>query len=168
MIIKGKVFILGDHLNTDEIIAARYLSSDDRGFLGGFCLEDIRPGFGCRPDVPGSILLAGHNFGCGSSREHAPMAILGCGIRAVAARSFARIFLRNALNIGLPIVELPIWQDVEEGDELCWQPNTGLVSVSGKDILWRAQAYPSFLREVIKSGGWLKYLLSRPDNKFIT
>ncbi len=158
MLIRGPVFVLGDHVNTDEIIAARYLSSDDRQELGRYCLEDIRPGFGCSGDVPGSILVAGHNFGCGSSREHAPMAILGCGIRAVMARSFARIFLRNAINIGLPIIEMPQWQMIEEGQVLELDLDQGEVHVSGQNICWRAQAYPLFLKEVILQGGWISYL----------
>ena len=158
MILEGKVFILGDHVNTDEIIAARYLSSHDGQVLGRYCLEDIRPGFGLRPDTPGSILLAGHNFGCGSSREHAPMALLGCGIRAVIARSFARIFLRNAVNIGLPILELPGWEGMTEGDQVRIDLEAGQVSVLGKGLSGIAQAYPPFLREVMACGGWLAYL----------
>jgi len=167
MKISGKVFVLGDHVNTDEIIAARYLSSNDRKELGKYCLEDIRPGFGHRSDVPGSILLAGHNFGCGSSREHAPMAILGCGIQAVVARSFARIFLRNAVNIGLPIFELPTWQGIEESDLMNIDFDLGQIDVPGKKRSWQAQAYPPFLLKVMQTGGWMKYLANSSKKKIV-
>lgn len=154
----GKAFVLGDHVNTDEIIAARYLTSQEGKWLGQHCLEDIRPGFGRRSDLQGSILVAGKNFGCGSSREHAPMAILGCGIRAVIARSFARIFLRNAINIGLPVFELNHWQDIEEGDLVGICPQSGEIWVGGKEMHWKTTPYPDFLEKVIRSGGWMKYL----------
>lgn len=161
MEIQGSVFVLGDHVNTDEIIAARYLSSDDRQVLGRYCLEDIRPGFGRQPQTVGAILLAGHNFGCGSSREHAPMAILGCGIRAVLARSFARIFLRNAINIGLPILEIPLWEGIGEGDRVDINLASGRVHIPEKHLVFQAQAYPPFLQEVMDRGGWLPYLRHR-------
>ncbi|HKK65811.1 MAG TPA: 3-isopropylmalate dehydratase small subunit, partial [Clostridia bacterium] len=101
MIREGTVFKFGDHINTDEIIPARYLATTDPDELAKKCMEDVRPGFGRSKDVFGSIMVAGENFGCGSSREHAPIAIKAAGIQCVVAKSFARIFLRNCINIGL-------------------------------------------------------------------
>ena len=106
MKIKGKVFLFKDNVNTDEIIPARYLNTNDLGELAKYCMEDISPGFGQRNDVKGGIIVAGENFGCGSSREHAPISIKYAGICCIIAKSFARIFLRNCINIGLPVVEL--------------------------------------------------------------
>ena len=103
---KGKVFVFGDNVNTDEIIPARYLNTTDPDELARHCMEDIQPDFPKREDLKGSIIVSGENFGCGSSREHAPIAIKGTGIVCIIAQSFARIFLRNSINIGLAIVEL--------------------------------------------------------------
>ena len=115
MLIKGKVHKLGDNINTDDIIAAKYLVSTDAKELGKHCLERINPDFVSKVN-PGDIIVAGKNFGCGSSREHAPLAIKGCGIQAVIAKSFAAIFFRNAINIGLPFLEMREADKIKDGD----------------------------------------------------
>ena len=117
MIIKGRVHKLGDDVNTDDIIAAKYLVSTDAKELGRHCMESIKPDFVSKINV-GDIIVAGKNFGCGSSREHAPLAIKGCGVSAVVARSFAAIFFRNAINVGLPFLESQDVDKIEEDDEL--------------------------------------------------
>ncbi len=157
MIREGKVFKFGDHINTDEIIPARYLSTIDPGELAKNCMEDARPGFGGQADVDGSILVAGENFGCGSSREHAPIAIKAAGIQCVIAKSFARIFLRNCINIGLPIVELGETDAIEEGDYLKVDFSSGEMSNSTQKKEFVINTYPEFLQQIIRSGGWLSY-----------
>jgi len=157
MKIKGKVFVFGDHVNTDEIIPARFLNTGDPVELAGYCMEDTRPGFGQRADIVGSILLAGENFGCGSSREHAPIAIKAAGIACVMARSFARIFLRNSINIGLPLVELPGTHDILENDEVEVDFQQGTVVHFHSRTTYRFQPYPSFMQDIIRHNGWLNY-----------
>ncbi|MDX9958341.1 MAG: 3-isopropylmalate dehydratase small subunit [Spirochaetia bacterium] len=154
---KGKCFVFGDNINTDEIIPARYLSSSDPAELASWCMEDSRPGFGRRDDLRGAIIVAGENFGCGSSREHAPIAIKASGISCVVAKSFARIFLRNAFNIGLPIVELPEAGEFSEGDQTQLDLEAGIVQNLSTGKNYRFGSYPEFLRQVIAHGGWLAY-----------
>jgi 3-isopropylmalate/(R)-2-methylmalate dehydratase small subunit len=157
MKIKGHVFKFGDNVNTDEIIPARYLSTSEPHILARYCMEDLRTGFGQREDLKGSLFVAGENFGCGSSREHAPIAIKASGIRCVVACSFARIFLRNAINIGLPLVELPQAHEIAENHQLEIDFQEGKVYdfTSGKD--YHMQPYPLFMQELIDCGGWLNY-----------
>jgi 3-isopropylmalate/(R)-2-methylmalate dehydratase small subunit len=157
MTISGKAFVFGDNVNTDEIIAARYLNTADGPTLARFVMEDIRPGFGQKEGLRGGIFVAGENFGCGSSREHAPLAIRCAGIQAVLARSFARIFLRNAINIGLPIVELPAAAEFSEEDQLTIDLEAGKVINLTKDCEHVFAAYPEFLRAVVAAGGWLLF-----------
>lgn len=157
MKITGKTFVFGDHVNTDEIIPARYLSSSDPGELALYCMEDAREGFGKREDLKGSIIVAGENFGCGSSREHAPIAIKSAGIACVAAKSFARIFLRNSINIGLPIVELPPSARVSEGDTLTVDLSVGKVVNDTTGDEYSVSMYPDFLKKIVEYGGWLAY-----------
>lgn len=154
---KGRCFVFGDNVNTDEIIPARYLSTSDPKELASYCMEDIREGFGRRDDLQGAIMVAGENFGCGSSREHAPISIKESGISCVIAKSFARIFLRNSFNIGLPIIELPEAGSFGEGDEAEIDFDRGVVRnlSSGKE--YRFNPYPEFLKKVIDRGGWLSY-----------
>lgn len=159
MKIKGKAFIFGDNINTDEIIPARYLNTSDPTELAKYCMEDARPGFGRREDIKGGIIVAGENFGCGSSREHAPIAIKAAGISCVIARSFARIFFRNAINIGLPIIELKHTDEFEEGDIIEVDLESGTVNNVTRDGTYQIQPYPGFLMEIIKAGGWLEYCL---------
>ncbi len=161
MIREGKVFKFGDHINTDEIIPARYLATTDPVELAQNCMEDARPGFGRQADVSGSVLVAGENFGCGSSREHAPIAIKAAGIQFVVAKSFARIFLRNCINIGLPIVELPQTDEIEEGDRLEVDFTSGRLSNSSQGKEYSINTYPDFLQQIIQSGGWLSYATSK-------
>lgn len=165
MIIKGKVFIFGDNVNTDEIIPARYLNTSDPAELAKYCMEDARPGFGQRDDIKGGIIVAGENFGCGSSREHAPIAIKAAGISCVIAESFARIFFRNAINIGLPIVELPDTSSFNEGDIVEIDLTQGKVVNVTKGVEHDAKPYPRFLREIVEAGGWLEYCVKSLTEK---
>ncbi len=157
MIREGKVFKFGDHINTDEIIPARYLATTDPVELSKNCMEDARPGFGRRDDVNGSVLVAGENFGCGSSREHAPIAIKAAGIQCVVAKSFARIFLRNCINIGLPIVELGRTDEIAEEDFLNVDFSSGKLTNTTQGKEYTINTYPEFLQQIIHSGGWLPY-----------
>ena len=154
---RGKAFVFGDHVNTDEIIPARHLSSSDPDELALHCMEDLRQGFGSRDDLRGSVMVAGENFGCGSSREHAPIAIKSAGISCVVAKSFARIFLRNSINIGLPIVELAETDEISEEDVLSVDLGSGTVRNESSGKEYRAPVYPDFLQKIVEYGGWLSY-----------
>ncbi len=160
MIIKGRVHKFGDDINTDDIIAAKYLVTTDEKELGSHCMENIVPGFVKKVQV-GDIIVAGKNFGCGSSREHAPLAIKGCGIKAVVALSFAGIFFRNAINIGLPFLELEQASQIEEGDVLEIDLSAGRVMNVTKKITFKTAAFPQFLQEIISAGGLIKRLISQ-------
>ena len=142
MILKGKVHKFGDDINTDDIIAAKYLVSTDPVELGKKCMETIAPDF-VKQARKGDIIVAGKNFGCGSSREHAPVAIKGVGISCVAAKSFARIFYRNAINIGLPIVEMDT-DNIKDGDEL--------------EIDLSAKGFPDFMQDIVNAGGLMEWI----------
>jgi 3-isopropylmalate dehydratase small subunit len=158
MIIRGKVHRLSDDINTDDIIAAKYLVSTDARELGSHCMESIKPDF-CSKVKEGDIIVAGKNFGCGSSREHAPLAIKGCGIRAVIATSFAAIFFRNAINIGLPFLELADTGRINDGDELEIHLDDGTIRNLTRNEEYRTQPFPPFLQSIIEEGGlmgWLK------------
>ncbi len=160
MIIKGKVHKFGDDVNTDDIIAAKYLVSTDAVELGKHCLESIKPDFAGRVQ-PGDIIVAGKNFGCGSSREHAPLAIKGCGVSAVIARSFAAIFFRNAINIGLPFLESEAIDKISDGDELEIDLNAGSIKNITRNAVYKTQAFPGFLQELVQAGGLMKYIKNR-------
>jgi 3-isopropylmalate/(R)-2-methylmalate dehydratase small subunit len=160
MIIRGKAHKLGDDINTDDIIAAKYLVSTDAQELGKHCLESIRPDFVSRVSA-GDIVVAGKNFGCGSSREHAPLAIKGCGIQAVVAKSFAGIFFRNAINIGLPFLESAEVDDIQEGDSLEIDLAGGIIKNLTQNKTYSAQAFPEFLQEIIAAGGLINYIKRR-------
>jgi 3-isopropylmalate/(R)-2-methylmalate dehydratase small subunit len=156
----GKTYLFGADVNTDEIIAARYLTTTDPAVLARSLMEDVRPGFG--PAVErGSIMAAGANFGCGSSREHAPIAIKAAGISCVVAESFARIFFRNAINIGLPIVECPgIASRVKEGERLEVDLSAGVITLpSGEEL--HVPPFPPFMEGIVREGGWMAYLAAR-------
>ena len=157
---KSTARVFGDNVNTDEIIAARYLNTTDPAVLGAHCMEDVRPGF-AGSVVAGQVLVAGDNFGCGSSREHAPIALKAAGISCVVAASFARIFFRNAINTGLPIVECPgISGQVREGDTVEVDLENGvLVLPSGERR--PVSPFPPFMQEIIKEGGWIPFLIAR-------
>jgi len=160
MIIKGKVHKFGDDINTDDIIAAKYLVSTDAKELGKHCMESIQPDF-LNKVSPGDIIVAGKNFGCGSSREHAPLAIKGCGIAAVVAKSFAGIFFRNAINIGLPFLELENTDDISGADSLEMDLSNGIIKNLSKNKIYKSSAFPQFLQEIVASGGLMNWLKNR-------
>ena len=157
MVIKGKIHKFGDDINTDDIIAAKYLVSTDAKELGKHCMETIKPDF-AQAVSPGDIIVAGDNFGCGSSREHAPLAIKGCGISAVIARSFAAIFFRNAINIGLPFLESDDVDKINDGDLVEINLETGEINNLTQTKMYKTQAFPEFLQQIVESGGLINYI----------
>ena len=156
MIIKGKVHKFGNDINTDDIIAAKYLVSTDAKELGSHCMETIQPGF-AKKVQGGDIIVAGKNFGCGSSREHAPLAIKGCGIQAVIAKSFAGIFFRNAINIGLPFLESKDVDKIVDGDLLEIDLSSGIIKNLSKNQTYNSQPFPEYLQEIISEGGLMNW-----------
>jgi len=163
MIFEGAVHKFGRDVDTDVIIPARYLNTSDPTELGSHCMEDIDAGFIDRVR-PGDIVVAGENFGCGSSREHAPVAIRAAGVSCVVAASFARIFYRNAINTGLPIVICPAAvAGVQADDRLRVDLVTGAVTDLTRDTTWQADAFPAFMQELIAQGGLLPYVKARLD-----
>lgn len=151
--LKGKVFKFGDDIDTDIIVPATYLSTFDPAELAKHCMEYTSPEF-YRSVKPGDIIVAGKNFGCGSSREHAPIAIKGCGVSIVIAKSFARIFYRNALNIGLYILECPEAADaISEGDEVQVDVDTGEITDVTTGAKFKAAPFPKFIQNIIECGG---------------
>lgn len=163
MIIKGKVHKFSDDINTDDIIAAKYLVSTDAQELGRHCMETISPDFAQKVS-PGDIIVAGNNFGCGSSREHAPLAIKGCGISAVIAKSFAAIFFRNAINIGLPFLESADVDKINDADIIEIDLSTGIIKNITQDKNYKTQAFPKFLQEIVESGGLINYIKKKVTN----
>lgn len=157
MIIKGNVHKFGDDVNTDDIIAAEHLVHTEAEILGKHVFKNIRHDFVHKVNR-GDIIVAGKNFGCGSSREHAPLAIKGCGVAAVIARSFAAIFFRNAINIGLPFVELQDIGQINEGDCLEIDLSSGIIKNHTKGEVYQAQGFPEFLQEIIEDGGLMSYI----------
>lgn len=164
MVIKGRVHKFGNDVNTDDIIAAKYLVSTDEKELGKHCLENIAPGFSQKVN-PGDIIVAGKNFGCGSSREHAPLAIKGCGIAAVLAKSFSGIFFRNAINIGLPFLELENSDAIDDGDILEIDLTSGIIKNLTKNHTYKTQAFPEFLQEIITHGGLMQWVKHKRNQK---
>jgi 3-isopropylmalate/(R)-2-methylmalate dehydratase small subunit len=157
MIIKGKVHKFSDDINTDDIIAAKYLVSTDAQELGKHCMETINPSFS-QAVSPGDIIVAGRNFGCGSSREHAPLAIKGCGVSAVIAKSFAAIFFRNAINIGLPFLESADVDNINNGDIIEIDLASGVIKSLTQGKSYKTQAFPEFLQQIVESGGLINYI----------
>ena len=150
---QGKAFKYGDNVDTDVIIPARHLNTSDAKELAVHCMEDIDASFAQRVK-PGDIMVAGRNFGCGSSREHAPLAIKACGVGCVIAASFARIFYRNALNIALPILECPeAAEAIAAGDEVSVDFDTGVITDETKGKTWQAEPLPPFVKDIIAKGG---------------
>jgi 3-isopropylmalate/(R)-2-methylmalate dehydratase small subunit len=157
MKLRGKVHKYGDDVNTDVIIPARYLNVYDPAELAQHCMEDLDPAF-LQKIKPGDIIVAGTNFGCGSSREHAPLAIKAAGIGCVIAKSFARIFYRNAIDIGLPILECEEAVDkTHSGDVLEVELSTGKIANITRGLTFKAKPYPDFMLELIKAGGLIEY-----------
>lgn len=149
----GTVIKYGDNIDTDVIIPARYLSTSVPEELAKHCMEDIDTSFAGRVKK-GDIMVVGANFGCGSSREHAPIAIKASGISCVIAKDFARIFFRNAINIGLPILECPeASADIDEGNEVEIDFDTGVITNVTKGRSYQAAAFPPFMQEIITAGG---------------
>ena len=154
----GIVHKYGDNVDTDVIIPARYLNTADHKELAAHCMEDLDSGF-VSAVQPGDFIVAGENFGCGSSREHAPIAIKASGIRCVIAASFARIFYRNAINIGLPIVESPeAAREICAGDQLEVDMDGGAIYNRTQDKLYRFGGFPKFIQDMADAGGLLDYL----------
>ena len=150
---RGSVFKYGDNVDTDVIIPARYLNTPNGKELAMHCMEDIDVNF-VKEVKPGDVIVADKNFGCGSSREHAPLAIKEAGVSCVVARTFARIFYRNAINIGLPILECEAAADgIQKGDEVEINFDTGVITNVTKGESYQAQPFPPFMQEIIKKGG---------------
>lgn len=155
---QGKVFKYPDNVDTDVIIPARYLNTSNAAELAQHCMEDIDPSFVGRVSA-GDVIVAGWNFGCGSSREHAPLVIKTCGTGCVIAKSFARIFYRNAINIGLPILECEqAAEEITAGDEVRVDFDTGEISDITTGKTYKAQPFPPFIQNIIRCGGLLKSL----------
>ena len=148
----------GDNVDTDVIIPARYLNTADPKELAAHCMEDIDKAFRQKAK-PGDLIVGGLNFGCGSSREHAPMAIKASGVSCVIAKTFARIFYRNAINIGLPILECPeASENIQDGDEIAVDFDTGVIQNLTRKEEYQAEPFPDFIKEIIQKGGLLKSL----------
>ena len=155
---KGRVFKYKDNVDTDVIIPARYLNSSDPAELATHCMEDIDKDF-IKNVKKGDIIVAEKNFGCGSSREHAPIAIKAAGVSCVIAETFARIFYRNAINIGLPIIECKeAAHGIEAGDEVEIDFDSGMIYNRTKKTQFQGQAFPEFMQKIISSGGLINYI----------
>jgi 3-isopropylmalate/(R)-2-methylmalate dehydratase small subunit len=161
MIFTGKVWKFGDNIDTDAIIPARYLNTSDPVQLAAHCMEDADPDF-VKKMKSGDIILGGENFGCGSSREHAPIAIKASGISCVVAKSFARIFYRNAFNMGLPIFESKELADaIAEGKEITIDSTRGIMTVEGSDQQFAISPIPPFMEQLIADGGLMKHIAKK-------
>lgn len=158
---KGTAIKYGDNVDTDVIIPARYLNSSDPKELAQHCMEDIDKDF-VNKVKPGDIMIGGKNFGCGSSREHAPISIKASGISCVIAETFARIFYRNSINIGLPIVECPeAARAIKEGDEVEVDFDTGIITDRTTGATFQGQAFPEFMQKIINAEGLINYINSK-------
>lgn len=161
----GTAHKYGDHVDTDVIIPARYLASQDPKELASHCMEDIDPDF-ARKIRPSDLMVAGWNFGCGSSREHAPIAIRASAITCVIAKTFARIFYRNAINIGLAILECPAASDgIADGDEVEVDFDTGVIRNLTKGEQYQAEPFPPFIRDMIRQGGLMATLRTQKEGQ---
>ena len=155
---EGTVFKYGDNVDTDVIIPARYLNVSDGNELAKYCMIDIDDQFASKVQK-GDIIVAGKNFGCGSSREHAPLAIKCAGISCVIAPTFARIFFRNSINIGLPIMECPeAADDIKDGDKVSVDFSTGVITNETTGKTYKAEPFPEFMQKIIASGGLVQYV----------
>lgn len=162
---QGKVFKFSHDIDTDAIISGRFLNLSDPIELSKHCFEDIRPGF-FKQVVKGDIILAGRNFGCGSSREHAPLAIKAAGIKCVIAVSFARIFYRNSINIGLPVFECPsAYERIQEGTILKINSTEGKITDISSDKSFVIKPFPPFIEAIITCDGLVSYLQAYYANK---
>lgn len=158
MLVSGKVFKYGDNIDTDVIIPARYLNTSDHLELAKYCMKDLDEEFAIKVK-DGDIIVATKNFGCGSSREHAPIAIKASGVSCVIASTFARIFYRNAINIGLPIIECEeAANDIDSGDKLEIDFNTGVIINVTKNKKYKGEPFPEFMQNIINDGGLMNYI----------
>ncbi|MDR0469594.1 MAG: 3-isopropylmalate dehydratase small subunit [Peptococcaceae bacterium] len=155
----GHAFVFGDNIDTDAIIQTDFLSVSDEQILAAHCMERISPGFHMRVSK-GDILVAGENFGCGSSREQAPISIKGCGIACVVAKSFSRLFYRNAINIGLPVIDADI-PAISDGEELSVDCVTGVIRIAKSGAEVSGAPLPEFMLEILRAGGLTGYLEQR-------
>ena len=161
MIIKGRVWKFGDNIDTGAIIPARHLTTSDPQELAAHCMEDADPQF-ISKIKKGDIIMGGENFGCGSSREHAPIAIKAADISCVVAKSFARIFYRNSFNMGLPIFEsAELWPAVNDGEEITIDSSKGTITIAGKDKTFRINSIPPFMEQLIADGGLMKHIAKK-------
>jgi len=152
----GRVWKFGDDIDTDMIIPGKYLVINDPGELAEHAFENVRKEFSLEVK-PGDIIVAGRNFGSGSSREHAPLALKGAGIEWIIAKSFARIFFRNSINIGLGLIETPHTDSIDDGDEVTVYPEKGIIVDKTKDIEFEFRKMPEFLRQIIDAGGLINF-----------
>ena len=160
MTIGGNAWVFGDHIDTDVIIPARHLTTADPKILGAHCMEDADREFSSRIS-PGDVIVGGENFGCGSSREHAPIAIKGAGISCVVAKSFARIFYRNSINVGLPIFICPEGVEaISQGDKVTADMERGIIKNETTGQSWSVPAFPEYLRGIIAAGGLVPFIAS--------
>ncbi|MCT4594632.1 MAG: 3-isopropylmalate dehydratase small subunit [Anaeromicrobium sp.] len=158
---RGRVFKYGSNIDTDVIIPARYLNTSHPMELAKHCMEDIDKDFSSKVQR-GDFIVANKNFGCGSSREHAPIAIKSCGVTCVIATSFARIFYRNSFNIGLPILECDeAFEKIDEGDTIEVDFQEGIIFNVTKEESYKGQVYPEFIKKIIKQGGLVEYVKSK-------
>ncbi|MFC1511440.1 3-isopropylmalate dehydratase small subunit [Candidatus Margulisiibacteriota bacterium] len=158
---RGKAWKFGDNIDTDLIIPARYLNTSDPKELAEHAMEDADPKWVTKKKK-GDFIVGGENFGCGSSREHAPIALKAAGVSAVIAKSFARIFYRNAINIGLPILESKeAAEEIKTGDEIEVNLAKGEIKNLSLKTIYRAQPFPEFMQKIIKAGGLINYLKKR-------
>jgi len=163
--IKGKVWRFGDDVDTDLIIPARYLNTSDPQELAAHCMEDVDPSFAQKVQ-PGQVIVAGKNFGCGSSREHAPLAIKSAGISCVIAQTFARIFYRNAINIGLPILEsVEASAEIKDGDVVEVSLEEGKIINHTTGRIYQSKPFPEFMQKLISTGGLISYVKLRLTEK---
>ena len=162
---KGHVFKYPDNVDTDVIIPARYLNTQDAKELASHCMEDIDKEFVSKVQ-PGDVMVGGWNFGCGSSREHAPLCIKTSGISVVIAKSFARIFYRNSINIGLPILECEAAADaIQAGDLVSVDFDTGVITDETTGATFQAEPFPPFIQEIIAAGGLMNSIKAKAANK---
>ncbi|MGE4273320.1 MAG: 3-isopropylmalate dehydratase small subunit [Desulfitobacterium sp.] len=160
----AKAWKFGDDIDTDAIIPARYMNQFSPEHLADHCMEDADANF-AKEVKPGDVIIAGKNFGCGSSREHAPVAIKAAGVKAVIADSYARIFYRNSLNIGMPILECPeAVHGIDSGDEITVDLETGKIVNVTKNTEFEARPFPPFMQNLIKAGGLIPYVKGRREN----
>ena len=160
---KGRVFKYGDNVDTDVIIPARYLNSSEPAELARHCMEDIDKEFVNKVNR-GDIIVADKNCGCGSSREHAPIAIKAAGVSCVIAETFARIFYRNAINIGLPIIECPeASRGIEDGDQVEVDFDSGVIYNRTRGTEFQGQAFPEFMQNIIQAGGLINYINAKTE-----